>query len=89
LGSVGINLWDFPDLSGWSPTESPWDEDTVSHMRGEQKDVRACDPQEMPDLLIGHLPYKAYYQAFFWVLIDLIIELLDLIIKPFDNKTET
>jgi uncharacterized membrane protein len=32
---------------------------------------------------------KAYYQAFFWVLIDLIVELLDLIIKPFDNQTES
>jgi hypothetical protein len=31
---------------------------------------------------------KAYYQAFFWVLIDLIVELLGLIIKPFDNQTE-
>jgi hypothetical protein len=28
---------------------------------------------------------KAHYQAFFWVLIDLIVELLVLIIKPFDN----
>jgi hypothetical protein len=25
----------------------------------------------------------------FWVLIDLVIELLDLIIKPFDNQTES
>jgi hypothetical protein len=32
---------------------------------------------------------KAYYQAFFWVLIDLIVELLVLIIKPFDNQTES
>jgi hypothetical protein len=32
---------------------------------------------------------KAYYQAFFWVLIDLIVELLGLIIKPFDNQTES
>jgi hypothetical protein len=31
---------------------------------------------------------KAHYQAFFWVLIDLIVELLDLIIKLFDNQTE-
>jgi len=31
---------------------------------------------------------KDYYQAFFWVLIDLIVELLSLIIKPFDNQTE-
>jgi len=35
------------------------------------------------------LPFKAYYQAFFWVLIDLIVELLGLIIKPFDNQTES
>jgi hypothetical protein len=33
--------------------------------------------------------HKAYYQAFFWVLIDLIVELLGLIIKPFDNQTES
>ena len=33
-------------------------------------------------------PDKAYYQAFFRVLIDLIVELLGLIIKPFDNQTE-
>jgi hypothetical protein len=32
---------------------------------------------------------KSYYQAFFWVLIDLIVELLGLIIKPFDNQTES
>jgi hypothetical protein len=32
---------------------------------------------------------KAYYQAFLWVLIDLIVDLLDLIIKPFDNQTES
>jgi hypothetical protein len=32
---------------------------------------------------------KAHYQAFFWVLIDLIVELLGLIIKPFDNQTES
>jgi hypothetical protein len=31
---------------------------------------------------------KTHYQAFFWVLIDLIVELLVLIIKPFDNQTE-
>jgi hypothetical protein len=31
---------------------------------------------------------KAYYQAF-WVLIDLIVELLGLIVKPFDNQTES
>ena len=33
--------------------------------------------------------FKAYYQAFFWVLIDLIVELLGLIIKSFDNQTES
>jgi hypothetical protein len=32
---------------------------------------------------------KDYYQAFFWVLIDLIVELLGLIIKPFDNQAES
>jgi hypothetical protein len=32
---------------------------------------------------------KAHYQAFFWVLIDLIVELLCLIIQPFDNQTES
>ena len=31
---------------------------------------------------------KGTYEAFFWVLIDLIIELLPLIIKPLDNQTE-
>jgi hypothetical protein len=36
----------------------------------------------------SHLLTKAYYQAFFGVLIDLIVELLGLIIKPFDNQTE-
>ncbi len=35
------------------------------------------------------LYFKAYYQAFFGVLIDLIIELLGLIIKPFDNQAES
>ena len=33
--------------------------------------------------------HKAYYQAFFRVLIDLIVELFGLIIKPFDNQTES
>ncbi len=38
---------------------------------------------------VTHVPQsKAYYQAFFWVMIDLIVELLGLIIKPFDNQTE-
>ncbi len=32
---------------------------------------------------------KAYYQSFLGVLIDLIVELLGLIIKPFDNQTES
>jgi hypothetical protein len=32
---------------------------------------------------------KSYYQAFWGVLIDLIAELLGLIIKPFDNQTES
>ncbi len=31
---------------------------------------------------------KEWYQAFFWVLIDLIIGFLGLIIKAFDNQTE-
>jgi hypothetical protein len=30
--------------------------------------------------------FKVYYQDFFWVLIDLIVELLGLIIEPFDNQ---
>jgi hypothetical protein len=32
---------------------------------------------------------KDHYQAFWGVLIDLIVELLGLIIKPFDNQTES
>jgi hypothetical protein len=32
---------------------------------------------------------KSYYQAFLGVLIDLIVELLGLIIKSFDNQTES
>jgi hypothetical protein len=31
---------------------------------------------------------KDHYEAFWGVLIDLIVELLGLIIKPFDNQTE-
>jgi hypothetical protein len=31
---------------------------------------------------------KDHYQTFLGVLIDLIVELLGLIIKPFDNQTE-
>jgi hypothetical protein len=31
---------------------------------------------------------KDHYQAFLGVLIDLIVQLLGLIIKPFDNQTE-
>ena len=32
---------------------------------------------------------KDHYQAFFWVVIDVIVELLGLIIKPFDDQTES
>ncbi len=32
---------------------------------------------------------KTYYQDFFWILIDLIVKLWGLIIKPFDNQTES
>ncbi len=35
------------------------------------------------------LSTKSYCQVFFWVLIDLIVELLGLIIKSFDNQTES
>jgi hypothetical protein len=38
---------------------------------------------------VERTPNKAYYQAFFRVLIDLIVELFGLIIKPFDNQTES
>ena len=44
----------------------------------------AVSVEEVIDLLLT----KAYYQAFFRVLIDLIVELLGLIIKPFNNQTE-
>ena len=37
---------------------------------------------------VTSVSFKAYYHAFFWVLIDLIIGFLDLIINPFDNQTE-
>jgi quinol-cytochrome oxidoreductase complex cytochrome b subunit len=40
------------------------------------------------DVDVDLLSTKDYYQAFFWVLIDLIVELLVLIIKPFDDQTE-
>jgi hypothetical protein len=46
-------------------------------------------PHVFLDFEILHLSTKDYYQAFFWVLIDLIVELLGLIIKPFDNQTES
>jgi hypothetical protein len=32
---------------------------------------------------------KTFLSSFLGVLIDLVIELLDLIIKPFDNQTES
>ena len=32
---------------------------------------------------------KVRYQVFFWELIDLMVELLGLIISPFDNQTES
>ena len=52
----------------------------------ETEDADSDDRREQP---IGRDWAKAYYQAFFWVLIDLIVELLGLIIKPFDNQTES
>jgi hypothetical protein len=33
--------------------------------------------------------FKVYHQDFFWVLIDLIVEILGLILKSFDNQTES
>jgi quinol-cytochrome oxidoreductase complex cytochrome b subunit len=39
-------------------------------------------------LVEGQYEYRPMLQAFSWVLIDLIVELLVLIIKPFDNQTE-
>jgi hypothetical protein len=40
-------------------------------------------------LFAAPMPSKPHYQAFFWVLIDLIVDLLGLIMKPFDNQTES
>jgi hypothetical protein len=40
-------------------------------------------------ILFSSLFTKVYYQAFFWVLIDLIVEILGLIIKSCDNQTES
>jgi hypothetical protein len=40
-------------------------------------------------IVLEDFPVKVNYQAFGGVLIDLIVELLDLIIKSFDNQTET
>ena len=45
--------------------------------------------EKLKDSQTGSHLGKAHYQAFFWVLIDLIVELLGLIIKPFDNQTES
>jgi hypothetical protein len=52
---------------------------------GYRKSVLPTKPSRLGKKVIP----KAYYQAFFWVLIDLIVELLGLIIKPFDNQTES
>jgi hypothetical protein len=53
---------------------------------GTQQLLRARDTREEGK---GREQAKDHYQALFWVLIDLIVELLGLIIKPFDNQTET
>jgi hypothetical protein len=45
--------------------------------------------RDLPEVPRYVLRVKAHYQDFFWVLIDLIVELLVLIIKPFDNQTES
>jgi hypothetical protein len=50
------------------------------------KKWRRQGPRGAAEAMVG---CKAHYQAFFWVLIDLIVELLVLIIKPFDNQTES
>ncbi len=39
--------------------------------------------------IVSPVTLKTYYQAFWGVLIELIVELLGLIIKPFDNQTES
>jgi hypothetical protein len=58
--------------------------------------LAAACPADIPSSVPGGMvswkkPFgdQAYYQTFFWVLIDLIVEFLVLIIKPFDNQTES
>ncbi len=61
----------------------------LSH-RGPSRDQRA-NPTVTVIQHLGKksIQTKAHYQAFFWVLIDLIVDLLGLIIKPFDNQTQS
>ncbi len=75
-------------LSTWGTSRG----DTCLHIC---RTYSGCTPRFhrfLPDWTLGWplvSDIKTYYQAFFWVLIDLIVELLVLIIKPFDNQTES
>ncbi len=75
--------WNSPlvDCASWTP------EAQKSGQFPDERDISAFYHQQTQ--LVTYLCYKDHYQAFFWVLIDLIVELLGLIIKPFDNQTET
>ena len=66
-----------------------------ANTRANQRLQHILDTAEIRKMITGEnigdegLWNKASYQAFFRVLIDLIVELLGLIIKPFDNQTES
>jgi hypothetical protein len=64
----------------------------LGNLRWEDHIVTTLSICDTSFLHLGHLRavlIKVHYQAFFGVLIDSIVELLVLIIKPFDNQTES
>ena len=62
----------------------------MKHEVGKETDGRSKKSKEVGnDNSLTSMLTKTYYQAFWGVLIDFIVELLDLIIKSFDNQAES
>ena len=62
----------------------------MKHKVGKETDGRSKKSKEVGnDNSLTSMLTKTYYQAFWGVLIDFIVELLDLIIKSFDNQAES
>ena len=78
------------DEAMWEETR-PWEEKWESLKVNESKMVEQSWTMKTDKYGFGGTDHTARFtiKLFFWVLIDLIVELLVLIIKPFDDQTES